>query len=149
MAMPCTCTPSMYLHKRAPIACGLGEGSPAATGNIRSGLPASAGSSAGSPSAKGSKNTNKARTRKVNGSASTTQRAGNIRSSVPVDSQGLQILTLNVNGWSAYKWKQIQNMPGFNSIDVVIVTEHHRHASFRPEEIINETNSPRIRRFRG
>ena len=42
-------------------------------------------------------------------------------------------VTININGFSEEKWKYIL----IQSVSVIILTEHHLSATFRPEELID------------
>jgi len=46
-------------------------------------------------------------------------------------------LTININGFSEEKWKYILSPPGILSVSVIILTEHHLSATFRPKELID------------
>jgi len=46
-------------------------------------------------------------------------------------------VTINVNGFSEAKWKYILSLPVIKSVSVIILTEHHLSATFRPKEVID------------
>ena len=46
-------------------------------------------------------------------------------------------VTININGFSEEKWKQILSLPIIQSILVIILTEHHLSGTFRPKEVID------------
>jgi hypothetical protein len=48
----------------------------------------------------------------------------------------IHILTVNIDGIDPGKWEQITNMPVFPQLDIIILTEHHLSAKFRPAYIV-------------
>ena len=46
-------------------------------------------------------------------------------------------VTININGFSEEKWKYILSLPVIQSVSVIILTEHHLSATFRPKELID------------
>jgi len=45
-------------------------------------------------------------------------------------------VTTNINGFSQEKWKRILSLPVTKSVSVIILTEPHLSATFRPKEVI-------------
>ncbi len=48
----------------------------------------------------------------------------------------IHILTVNIDGIDPGKWEQITNMSVFPQLDIIILTEHHLSAKFRPAYIV-------------
>jgi len=46
-------------------------------------------------------------------------------------------VTININGFSEEKWKYILSLSVIQSVSVIILTEHHLSATFRPKELID------------
>jgi len=44
---------------------------------------------------------------------------------------------ININAFSEAKWKYILSLPVTKSVSVIILTEHHLSATFRPKEAID------------
>ena len=63
-------------------------------------------------------------------------RSSGSQSSIP--STNLQILTINVNGWSKVKWNSIKRSLGFDNLDVIVLTEHHLSGTYCPAEIVKD-----------
>ena len=49
---------------------------------------------------------------------------------------GLQFMCLNSRGFNPSKWEKIQFPPFFPHLDVIVLTEYHLPASFRPREMV-------------
>jgi hypothetical protein len=60
------------------------------------------------------------------------------RTASPAPSPPLPIhtLTVNIDGLDSGKWEQITKMPVFPQLDIIILTEHHLSAKFRPTYIV-------------
>jgi len=64
-------------------------------------------------------------------------------SSHPQSSTGLsshvdfKCVTININRFSEEKWKYILSLQITKSVSVIILTEHHLSATFRPKEVID------------
>ena len=54
----------------------------------------------------------------------------------PPPTRSLHGLTLNIRGLTPEKWKSIQDLEIFTSLDYIILTEHQLSPQFRPHEII-------------
>ena len=44
--------------------------------------------------------------------------------------------TVNIDELDSGKWEQITKMPAFPQLDIIILTEHHLSAKFRPDYIV-------------
>ena len=45
-------------------------------------------------------------------------------------------MCLNIRGFNPTKWEKIQSLPSFPHLDVIVLTEQHHLASFRPRELV-------------
>ena len=57
-------------------------------------------------------------------------------SSAPSPPLPIHTLTVNIDGLDSGKWEQITKMPVFPQLDIIILTEHHLSAKFRPAYIV-------------
>ena len=55
---------------------------------------------------------------------------------VPLPPLPIHTLTVNIDGLDSGKWEQITKMPAFPQLDIIILTEHHLSAKFRPNYIV-------------
>ena len=57
-------------------------------------------------------------------------------SSAPSPPLPIHTLTVNIDGLDSRKWEQITKMSVFPQLDMIIPTEHHLSAKFRPAYIV-------------